>query len=521
MSKLSRVRWTVAAAVLAALVPAAAGQANTGQAPAEPAGPGLRWQPCVGSADSRLECADLPVPRDYRDSRSETITIAVSRVKAADPAERRGIMLVNPGGPGISGIDFARYLAGTLPAEVLDRYDLIGFDPRGVGRSTPISCGTPETTPVDLILPYPAPDGTIDRNIAYARATAQSCAATAGDLLPHITTANTARDMDRIRAALGESKISYLGLSYGTYLGAVYISLFPRRADRIVLDSAVDPTRVWYDFMRSKGEAFALRLPDFTGWAAARDDTYHLGVTSGEVERTYYRIAEQLDRTPVELPEITVNGNVFRQLTLRTIEDDRAFGDLAAFWQAFSDPANPPTTETVTPTKLAEPAPDNSIAVLYAIVCGDVSWSRDTGQYARNTAAHRRAYPATAGWPANIWPCAFWAHRPVEPPVTVTDRGPRNVLILQNQRDPSTSWRNGYGLRRALGDRAAFITVDAGGHGIYGIRSGPCTDAITTEFLTSGRLPARDRFCQGPSPEDVPAAVARTAATRWRPSPWL
>ncbi|HEX6686262.1 MAG TPA: alpha/beta hydrolase [Candidatus Limnocylindrales bacterium] len=517
MLKFSRVQWTVVAAVLVTLVPATAGQAQPGQSR-----PTLRWGPCADLPGSpRLECADLLVPRDYQAPGGETITVAVSRFKAADPAKRRGVMLVNPGGPGGSGIDLALYLAEALPAEVLDRYDLIGFDPRGVGRSTPISCGIPENTPLDLQLPYPAPDGSIDRNIAYARATAQSCAATAGDLLPHITTANTARDMDRIRAALRESKISYLGYSYGTYLGAVYASLFPQRTDRIVLDSAIDPNRVWYDFIRSKSEAFALRLPDFTRWAAARDGIYHLGATPSEVERTYYRIAEQLDRSPVELPGITVNGNVLRQVTLRLLEDDRFFGDLAAFWQAFSGPAMSPTTETAKAATLAAPAPDNGLAVLYAIVCGDVSWSRDIGRYARNTAADRQAFPGTAGWPANIWPCAFWAHRPVEPPVTVTDRGPRNVLILQNLRDPSTSWRNGYGLRRALGERAAFITVDAGGHGIYRIRSGPCADAITTEFLVSGRLPARDRFCQGPSPEDVPAAAARSAAPHWHPGLWL
>jgi pimeloyl-ACP methyl ester carboxylesterase len=455
------------------------------------------------------------VPRDYRVPDGETITIAVARFRATDPAKRRGIMLVNPGGPGGSGIEFARYLADSLPTDVRERYDLIGFDPRGVGRSTPISCGIPQTTPIDLLLPYPAPDGSIDRNIAHARRTARACAATAGDLLPHITTANTARDMDRIRAALGEAKTSYLGFSYGTYLGAVYLSLFPQRADRIVLDSAVDPTRVWYDFMRSKGAAFALRLPDFTRWAAARDDIYQLGATPGAVERTYHRIAGRLDRRPAELPEMTVTGNVFRQLTSRLLEDDRAFGDLAEFWQAFSAPANPPTTEAAETITRAVPAADNSVAVLYAIVCGDVSWSPDIDRYARNTAAHRRAFPATAGWPANIWPCGFWAHRPAEPPVTVTDRGPRNVLILQNLRDPSTSWHNGHGLRRALGDRAAFVTVDAGGHGIYGIRSGPCTDAVTTGFLVSGRLPARDQFCQGPSPEDVPAAAA-SFFTPWR-----
>jgi pimeloyl-ACP methyl ester carboxylesterase len=502
---------SVAAAVLVTPAPAIAA----------PADPGLSWAPCDTASDSRLECADLSVPLDHRAPRGRSITVAVSRLKAADPAKRRGVLLLNPGGPGGSGLDMPLFLAQTLPADVVDRYDLIGFDPRGVGRSTPISCGIPDSTPFDLILPYPAPNGSINRNVAYARATARGCAATAGDLLPHITTANTARDMDRIRAALGEPKISYLGYSYGTYLGAVYVSLFPQRTDRIVLDSAVDPARVWYGVWSSWGEAIALRLPDFTKWAASHDDVYHLGATPRAVERTYYRIAGRLDHSPVEFPGITVNGNIFREQTRGALYDDRAFPDLARFWQEFSDPADPPARSAALATGAAEPAADNSVAVLYAIVCGDVSWSRDITRYARNSAASRRMYPATAGMPANIWPCAFWAHRPVEPPVKVTDRGPRTVLILQNLRDPATSWRNGYGLRRALGHRAAFVTVNAGGHGIYGIRSGPCTDAIATGFLAAGELPAHDQFCQGPSPEDVPATGARSADTGWRPGPWL
>ncbi|GIJ46003.1 alpha/beta hydrolase [Virgisporangium aliadipatigenens] len=500
MSKLSRLRSTVAIAVVAALVPATPVRAQPPQS--------IRWGPCADVTDTRTECADLSVPRDYRAMGGAHLTVAVSRVKAADPRKRRGILLVNPGGPGGSGIELAAHLADALPAEVRERYDLIGFDPRGVGRSTPISCGIPEDTPPDLYLPYPAPDGSIDRNIAFARDTARRCAESVGDLLPHITTANTARDMDRIRAALGEPKLSYLGYSYGTYLGAVYASLFPQRTDRIVLDSAVDPTSVWYGLIRSKSEAFALRLPDFTKWAAARDDVYHLGATPDAVERTYYRIAEQLDRAPVAFPELTVNGNIFRQLNLRTLEHDRAFGDLAEFWHVLSDPAAPPATRSAATVPLAAPAPDNVTSVLYAVVCGDVSWPRGIGLYARNSAADRRAYPGLAGMPGNIWPCAFWA-QPVEPPVAVTGRGPRNVLILQNLRDPSTSWRNGYGLRRALGDRAAFVSVDAGGHGIYALRSGPCTDAVTTGFLVGGVLPAQDRFCRGPSPEEVSTFAER------------
>jgi hypothetical protein len=153
--------------------------------------------------------------------------------------------------------------------------------------------------------------------------------------------------------------------------------------------------------------------------------------------------------------------------------------------------------------------PDNSYAVLYAIACNDVQWSRDVSGYAREVAVHRAVYPLTAGWPANIWPCAFWG-RNVEPPVTVNSNGPRNLLILQNLRDPATPWIGGVGLRNVLGRRAAFVTVDAGGHGIYAIRSGPCTDAITNTFLVSGVLPGRDRFCVGPSPDD-PATLTASA----------
>jgi pimeloyl-ACP methyl ester carboxylesterase len=503
------------AAVLVALVPAAPGQARP-----RPTTPGLSWGPCADAPDTGLECADLSVPRDYRAPHGASIRVAVSRLRAADPAARRGVLLLNPGGPGGSGLLMPLQLAGSLPAEVVDRYDLIGFDPRGLEHSTQVNCLFDEdTTRYDLVLPYPAADGTIDRNIAFARATAQSCAEAGGDLLPHITTANTARDMDRIRAALGESTISYLGYSYGTYLGAVYVSLFPQRTDRIVLDSAIDPTRVWHGYLAGWAEAVALRMPDFTTWAAARDDVHHLGATPDEVERVYRRIAARLDRTPADRDGEPFNGNDFRELTRIMLYDDRAFTELAALWRELSDPAGGPDAATAGSARLAALVPDNAISVLYAVTCNDASWPADPAGYASRAAASRRDFPLTAGMPANIWPCAFWAP-PVEPPVTVTDRGPRNVLILQNLRDPATSWRNGHGLRRALGARAAFVTVDAGGHGIYGVRSGPCADAITTGFLVGGRLPDGDRFCAGPSPEDVPADTVRTAGTGWRPAAW-
>ena len=402
------------------------------------------------------------------------------------------------------------FLAQTLPAEVTARYDLVGFDPRGVAQSTPITCGIPEDVPVDLVLPYPDTSGSIERNVQYGRTVAAGCQAGTGALLPHITTANTARDMDRIRAALGERKANYFGYSYGSYLGAVYTSLFPQTSDRVILDSAVNPNNIWYGVWRGFSLGVALRLPDFTTWAAKRNDVYGLGATPEAVRDTYFRVAAALDREPIPVPGLIINGNVFREVTRSYLYDDRLFPTLAAIWQELGGGTVPADIAAVL-RKLEIPF-DNQFAVLYAIACNDIEWSHDIGMYARNSRVDRLVFPITAGMPANIWPCAFWPNRPVEPPVKVTDRGPRNVLILQNLRDPATPWIGGVGMRNALGDRAAFVTVDAGGHGIYGNRSGPCTDAIATTFLVTGALPERDRFCVGPSPEEV--GLADSASIR-------
>jgi len=506
-----RYRTALVATMIAAL-----GSATPARA-VDAAGAGLAWGDCPPAApdfpqDPRMRCATLRVPLDYRSPQGRQITITISRLPAAKPSLRRGILLINPGGPGVSGLDQPGPLAEVLPAEVVARYDLIGFDPRGVGASTPVTCGLPADLSPELIPGYPAPSGSIVRNVAFARNVARSCAAHSGGLLPHITTANTARDMDRIRAALGEPKLSYLGYSYGTYLGAVYTTLFPRRSDRIVLDSAIDPKLVWYDMWRTWGQAVAVRLPDFTKWAAARDDVYDLGSSPAAVQRTYNRLARTLDSEPREMPESdAITGNLFRELTRSYLYSDYFFPELAEIWQFLADPEAeaPALTAASIPARMAGPA-DNHYAALFAVVCGDASWPRNPAAYARNVAADRRAWPLTAGMPANIWPCAFWPYRPVEPPVKVTASGPRNVLILQNLRDPATSLRSGAGLRAALGRRAAFITQNAGGHAVLGARSGPCVDAIATAFLITGALAGRDRLCPAPPPVDEMSAAQAT-----------
>ncbi|WP_440074258.1 alpha/beta hydrolase [Streptosporangium sp. OZ121] len=538
LSPRSRLTVFIAAATVAAMTAGAPPQAEARTGAPEPAvaeaeGAAPIWGECppVESAisrDPRQRCATLRVPLDYRAPRGRNIEIAISRIGTARPGSRRGILLSNPGGPGDSGLDLPSRLAVVLPPEVLDRYDLIGFDPRGVGHSTPVTCGLDLVKQFTLLLPYPAPDGGIERNLAFARDTAAACAEHSGDLLPFITTANTARDMDRIRAALGEPKLSYFGLSYGTYLGAVYLSLFPGRDDRIVLDSAVDPGTVWRDMLRGWSEAVAVRLPDLLAFAAERDAVYHLGATPDEVRRTYDRLTAALDRRPLPDPGgFVLDGNALREITRMGLYFDGYFPSMAELWQEVAAAVSGSTLDPAVLTRLDRPGPagraggdggaeraetpaDNHVAALYAVICDDAAWPRSVALHARQVAADRRAWPVTAGMPSNLWPCAAWHSRPVEPPVTVTGHGPRNVLILQNTRDPSTSLAGARGLRAALGRRAVMITVDQGGHGVVGL--GSCADEAMNSFLATGALPGRDRFCPAPSPAD---------AARSTPSPYI
>src|SRR4051812_19412005 len=194
----------------------AACDADAEDAPAEGSPPGtsemavprLAWGQCPPAApgaerDPRLTCGTVRVPLDYRNPGGTTIEVAVSKLPTAQPGKRRGVLLLNPGGPALPGLDTPGAMAPTLPPSVVESYDLIGFDPRGVEHSSPQSCGLADPTVAGLF-PYPAADGPISANVDHARADAQRCASTAGEGLKHFTTANTARDLDRVRDALGE-----------------------------------------------------------------------------------------------------------------------------------------------------------------------------------------------------------------------------------------------------------------------------------------------------------------------------
>lgn len=478
----------------------------------------IAWGACPApppgtKLDPRQKCGTLKVPLDYRHPDGKQITIAVSRIPATDTAKRRGVLLLNPGGPGAEGLDLPSSFGDMASKSVLAAYDRIGFDPRGIGRSSPVTCGltAAEITPP---YPYPAPNGSIAKNVAFARSTADRCAANSGSMLPFITTANTARDMDRIRQALGEKRVSYWGGSYGTYLGATYASLFPKRTDRFVLDSAIDPTRIWYGVFQQQSEGIAVRFPDAARYAAGHDDQVGFGSTPAAVTSSYLKLAAQLDTRPATVPgaSTALTGDMLRYVTTLLLFQDATFPVLTQTWRATADLAAGHATDQetstlqqtlamVSPTATTSPGVpgDNAIAGAYAVACDDVRWPSNVQTYARNVAKDRKAFPLSAGSPANLWPCAFWHNKPVEHPVKISAHGTHNILILQNERDPAAPLASGRAMHRALGARSTMVTVDAGGHGVYGTQ-GPqaCSTKTTDAFLVGGRLPSHDLHCPQP-----------------------
>ncbi|GAB6902668.1 alpha/beta hydrolase [Kineosporia succinea] len=450
----------------------------------------LTWGTCPATTlpTPDLECTTVRVPLDYRQPSGKKITLAISRLPSTDPGRRRGVLLTNPGGPGISGLDFPQLLTlkglpAPLPASVREQYDVIGIDPRGVGRSTPVTCDlTPEQIAIGN-LPYARTPADVTAQARVAKAEAAQCAdADTSWMLPHMTTANTARDLDTVRQALGESTASFLGVSYGSYLGAVYTTLFPRTTDRVVLDSVMGPEGYDITAMRGLARGMEDRFPDFAAYAAAHPE-YGLGATPARVTRKYHQLADRLRRRPLGI----FTESVFRGATFSKLYSTD-FDNLAGIWQSLDRGVEP---------ELPDDGADlqNTLAARFAVICGESDWPRSVARYQLDVAVDRVRYPKLGAASANISACAFWHEPSAGPKVAITGHGPSNVLLVQNERDPGTPLVNARRLRVAFGVRARMVTIDQGGHGVYGFGANRCgSDAMNT-YLATGERPRQDVFC--------------------------
>jgi pimeloyl-ACP methyl ester carboxylesterase len=452
----------------------------------------LTWQPCPGSADATILCAAVKVPLSYASPAGRSITVMIDRLPAGTPG-RHPILLTNPGGPGGQGLPTPGQLRGELPASVLDAFDIIGFDPRFIGRSTPVSCGQPAEDLGGIWMRWPHP-GSFPGDVAAARDRARACAAASGWALPYATTANTARDMDIIRGALGAPRMSFLGFSYGGYLGAVYTALFPRRTARFVLDSPVDPSHVWYGFGLERAATLEAALAAFSAWLAGNDAAFHFGATAQAARQAWDALVAAADATPVKTPDgLTWTGDLIKALTWILLYNDHDYfvlaSDLAALAAGQSVPFPPPPPIT-------EPAgipPDNNTAAYLAITCGDAPAPRDPAFYRQMVAVESAKLPFLGGEQANITPCAFWPFQP-GPPASLAGDHARGVLIVDSDGDPATPYA-GSQLIHADIPGSRLISLHASVHVPYPGYGDACVNDAVSGYLATGQLPAADLQC--------------------------
>ncbi|WP_238412105.1 alpha/beta hydrolase [Saccharothrix deserti] len=448
----------------------------------------LTWSSCD---EGRLECAELVLPLDYERPAAERISLVISRRKAADPARRRGILVLNPGGPGGSGLGMPRFLAGSEVAKV---YDLIGFDPRGVGGSTALNC---RTVPALATFDTRPADSDFPKWAAEARAAEDACQRAAGGIRPFVNTANTARDLDVVRAVLREEKLNYLGYSYGTYLGAVYGSLFPTRLDRSVLDSAVHPEWIWREQFRAQAAALRRNVEAWAAWVAQHPDRFKLGATAQEVMAAVERVAAALAVAPVGgQTRTTFDAAVGVGSRHRPLWSDLA--DTVTSLQA----GEPSETNTL----LAQSAQDDLVSGVFNTVICEVDWPTDVETYYEDMRVFRDRYPYGFGViRAAPTTCTFRTFTPPEPAVELERDGYPVGLVVQAEGDTQTHYESGPAMATRLGHN--LITVlDEGKHGLYG-GGNRCVDRAVNRYLLDGVLPASSSSCPGdPRPDPTRAA---------------
>lgn len=463
--------------------------------------------PAVEGLGHSVECGTVSVPLDYAHPGGKHIRLTVSRTRSTEGgAARQGAIVFNPGGPGGNGM-FYPLLAG-LPQwrNVADAYDLIGYAPRGVGRSAPLSCVDaagfikgPTLAPEHPTAAYKK------RQLTKARAYAQGCAHKNGSRLRHFTSLNNARDLDVLRAALGERKLNFMGASYGTYFGALYATLFPKHVRRMVFDSIVnpDPRKIWYGNNLDQSAAFERRWADWRRWVARHHAVYHLGRTEREVLSAYEKASRKLEKQPAGG---TVGPGQMQGAFLKAGYSDSHWARDARALSAYLRGDDKPLIALAAPDPVSARAAENENAVYTIVECNDASWPDSWPVWNRDnsTLARKAPFETWSNAFMNL-PCAFWKgprQRPLEVKVERKSGLPR-TLLLAAERDAATPYKGALELQRRL---AGSVLVTERGAGTHGIGGGPnaCVNDHLEAYLLGGDLPARRTYC---SPRPQPRAT--------------
>lgn len=521
-------RWRVAAAVLVSVVALAAAGTGCGpdtrSSPASPSAssPGIEpalspyyeqqldWQPC----GSGFTCTKADVPLDYDQPGGERIQLSLIRLPSADPARRIGSLFVNPGGPGASGVRYARSARDAFDPKVLDHFDVIGFDPRGVGESAPIRCLTGSQTD-KMLATLGQPDTHADP-AAVAREAATfgaGCQAMSPALTPNIGTAATVRDLDILRQLAGDDRLNFLGRSYGTFIGAKYAAQFPDRVGRFVLDGAIVPTLTLAELARGQAEGFELALGRFVSDCLRRSDcpvSRRVGKAMGGAGST--------DSTAGREAGIAVINRWLRKLAARPIrhgnrELTRPLAQVGLLGALYEPSYGWPDLRRVLRAGLAGNAgpmidlvdaffgrqgggkyTDGAFDALYAVNCldhDDRAGVDETDRLAAEWSAAAPIFGAYFAW-GNL-PCATWPAPATERPGPVSANGSGPILVIGTTYDPATPFPWAEQLAAMLANSSLLIW-EGDGHTAYR-RGSACVDRVADTFLTTGQLPPDGQRC--------------------------
>ncbi|WP_238161329.1 alpha/beta hydrolase [Kribbella antibiotica] len=450
-------------------------------APAVAAPTKLKFGACPPDSGAlrQTACATLKVPLDYAKPNGRQITLLISAVGSLSA---KHYMLVNPGGPGASGIGVEQLVSVGLPEKVNDQYAVFSFDPRGVGHSSPVDCGDFSKLIKHPSLPYkPANSQQERQRVQQAKQVAEQCGRKAKDLLPYITTDNAARDMDRIRIALGRDKIDYLGYSYGTKLGATYATMFPQHTGRMILNSVVDPLVSTYRTAYEQDPAFEARAQALFAWIAGQDKAYHLGKTAKAVQAVWDKLRSDVAKKPAggragisEVDDL-LGGSLYTDAEWSSVAEAIVayrHGDPSALLSITDQLA----TQAVDPAQLA-------------YNCNDPGWPRNWGTWRADTKVANYRAPHFA-W-LNTWygaPCAFWPVGPAAQTKIGSTKVPP-ILLIQPRYDGPTPL---IGARRmhAVLTGSRLLVENGGNHASYLFSKNPCIDAKAEKYLLTGQLPA-------------------------------
>ncbi|MEW9554433.1 alpha/beta fold hydrolase [Nonomuraea sp. NPDC050783] len=475
--------------------------ALTAPAAAAPAAPAITWTPCA--EDTAVECGTLTVPIDWNNPGGGTFELALARRKASDPAARTGSLVINPGGPGGSGVDAVLNDWLGFTPEITSRFDVVGFDPRGVGRSHPITCS--------LELAVQAPDplslktrADWDAMLAHNQRYREDCRRRTGPLFDHVHTGNVIRDLDALRAALGEEKLTYYGISYGTLIGQLYAERYPGRVRALALDSNMDHSLGTQAFLDTEAWTAQDSFNEFVAWC---ERTEACALHGRDVRAVWHELLARAERGELTFPgqpDVKLN-----KLDLVGVAFGAFYGpaylELAELLVAMENGTPVTSPLFAPPARTAEQTINDASFVFCQDYALPVRDHRDWARLLRRSAAiapdmlvSSAAHPLTLICQGSATP---------NPQHRLKVDGSPTLLLGNALHDPATPYPWAVSTALQIGREARLVTYEGWGHGIYG--RGDCPTAAIDRYLVSRALPAKGLRCPA-----VPPAEAATAAKR-------